>query len=86
MEKYIKVENTIYGLQNIKKVEIKDTRRNRKVSKGVITVYYEGWVEIRYMNDTYEIVRLYLEEDNEDKMYEMQKELIEKIYKILLDK
>ena len=86
MEKYIKVENTIYGLQNIKKVEIKDTRRNRKISKGIITVYCEGWVEIRYMNDTYEIVRLYLEEDNEDKMYEMQKELVEKIYKILLDK
>ena len=42
MEKYIKVENTIYGLQNIKKVEIKDTRKNRKTSKGVITVYYEG--------------------------------------------
>lgn len=86
MEKYIKVENTIYGLQNIKKVEIKDTRRNKKTSKGAITVYYEGWVEIRYMDDTYEIVRLYLEEDNKDKMYEMQKELVEKIYKILLDK
>ena len=86
MEKYIKVENTIYGLQNIKKVEIKGVRKNKKTSKGVITVYYEGWVEIRYMDDTYEIIRLYLEEDNEDKMYEMQKELVEKIYKILLDK
>lgn len=86
MEKYIKVENTIYGLQNIKKVEIKGAKRNKKISKGVITVYYEGWVEIRYMDDTYEIVRLYLEKDNEDKMYEMQKELVEKIYKILLDK
>ena len=86
MEKYIKVENTIYGLQSIKKVEIKGTKRNKKTSKGVITIYYEGLVEIRYMDDTYEIVRLYLEEDNEDKMYEMQKELVEKIYKILLDK
>lgn len=86
MEKYIKVENTIYGLQNIKKVAIKDTRRNRKTSKGVTTIYYEGWVEIRYMDDTYEIVRLHLEEDNEDKMYEMQKDLVERIYKILLDK
>ena len=86
MEKYIKIENTIYGLQSIKKVEIKDTKRNRKTSKGVTTIYYEGWVEIRYMDDTYEIVRLYLEEDNADKMYEMQKDLVEKIYKILLDK
>lgn len=86
MEKYIKVDNTIYGLQNIKKVEIKGAKRNIKTSKGVITVYYEGCVEIRYMDDTYEIVRLYLEEDNEDKMYEMQKELVEIIYKILLDK
>lgn len=86
MEKYIKIENTIYGLQSIKKVEIKDTRRNRKTSKGVTTIYYEGWVEIRYMDDTYETVRLYLEEDNADKMYEMQKDLVEKIYKILLDK
>lgn len=86
MEKYIKIENTIYGLQSIKKVEIKDTRRNRKTSKGVTTICYEGWVEIRYMDDTYEIVRLYLEEDNADKMYEMQKDLVEKIYKILLDK
>ena len=33
MEKYIKVENTIYGLQNIKKVEIKGARKNKKTSK-----------------------------------------------------
>lgn len=40
----------------------------------------EGWVEITYMDNTREIIRIHLEEDK------MQRDLVERIYKILLDK
>lgn len=86
MEKYIKVEDTIYGLQNIKLVKIGDIRKSKHISKGVPITSCEGWVEIRYMDNTYEIVRIHDEGDDTDKMHKMQKDLVEKIYKILLDK
>lgn len=86
MEKYIKVEDTVYGLQNIKKVKIDDIKKSKHVVKKAPVTFCEGWVEITYMDNTREIVRIHLEEDDEDKMRRMQKELVEKIYKILLDK
>lgn len=86
IEKYIKVEDVIYGLQNIKKVKIGDIKKSKHVVKNAPVTFCEGWVEIRYMDNTYEIICIHLEEDDEDKMRRMQKDLIERIYKILLDK
>lgn len=31
MEKYIKIEDTVYGLQNIKKVKIDDIKKSKHV-------------------------------------------------------
>lgn len=52
----------------------------------LLITFCEGWVEITYMDNTREIVRIHLEEDDEDKMRRMQRDLVERIYKILLDK
>lgn len=86
MEKYIKVEDVIYGLQNIKKVKIGDIKKSKHVVKNAPVTFCEGWVEITYMDNTYEIIHIHLEENDEDKMRRMQKDLVERIYKILLDK
>lgn len=86
MEKYIKVEDVIYGLQNIKKVKIGDIKKSKHVIKNAPVTFCEGWVEITYMDNTYEIIHIHLEENDEDKMRKMQKDLVERIYKILLDK
>lgn len=85
MEKYIKVEDAIYGLQNIRKVQIEGIERKRSTSKGITTIYCEGCVRIYYTDNDIENIRLYSEDDT-DKMRKMQKDLVEKIYKILLDK
>ena len=55
-------------------------------SKNAPVTFCEGWVEITYMDNTYEIIHIHLEENDEDKMRRMQKDLVERIYKILLDK
>lgn len=86
MEKYIKVEDVIYGLQNIKKVKIEDIKKSKHVVKNAPVTFCEGWIEITYMDNTYEIIRIHLEENDENKMRRMQKDLVERIYKILLDK
>lgn len=86
MEKYIKVEDVIYGLQNIKKVKIGDIKKSKHVVKNAPVTFCEGWVEITYMDNTYEVIHIHLEENDEDKMRRMQKDLVERIYKILLDK
>ena len=86
MEKYIKVEDTIYGLQNIRKVQIEGVERRRSTTKGVTTIYCDGCVRIYYADNDVENIHLYLEEDDTEKMRKMQKDLIERIYKILLDK
>lgn len=86
MEKYIKVEDVIYGLQNIKKVKIGDIKKSKHVVKNAPVTFWEGYVEIRYMDNTYELICIHLEEDDGAKLYRMQKDLVERIYKILLDK
>lgn len=86
IEKYIKVEDVIYGLQNIKKVKIGDIKKSKHIVKNAPVTFCEGWVEITYMDNTYEIIHIHLEENDEDKMRRMQKDLVERIYKILLDK
>lgn len=85
MEKYIKVEDTIYGLQNIRKVQIEGIERKRSTTRGVTTIYCIGCVRIYYTDNDVENIHLYSEDDT-DKMRKMQKDLVERIYKILLDK